>query len=113
MNILIIPGFTGYPEEKTFEELTKQLINDGHNVIKIAWPYFPDKLGKYSFTETLSHTRSMLKTLNLNETIILGFSMGGIIACYLAKEFKPKKLGLIVTPYQAGSEDDLEGKYKN
>src|SRR3989338_6448503 len=38
--------------------------------------------------------------------------MGGIIASIVASEFHPKKLGLIVSPYQAGSEDDLAGKYK-
>jgi esterase/lipase len=38
--------------------------------------------------------------------------MGGIIASLLATEFKPQKLGLVVSPYQAGSEDDLAGKYK-
>lgn len=112
MNIVIIPGFTGYPEEKTFEDLEKQLTIKGHSVIKLAWPYFPDNLSKYSFTETINHAHKVVRTLDINDTVILGFSMGGIIACYLAEEFKPKKLGLIVTPYQAGSEDDLAGKYK-
>jgi esterase/lipase len=39
--------------------------------------------------------------------------MSGIIASYLAQEFKPIKLGLIVAPYQAGSDEDLQGKYKD
>jgi hypothetical protein len=36
MNIVIIPGFTGYPEEKTFVDLEKHLHMSGHTVIKIA-----------------------------------------------------------------------------
>lgn len=113
MNIVIIPGFTGYPEEKTFEDLENTLKKMGHIVHKIKWPYFPEDIGKYSFTETVLYCHGILKEIDMTETIILGFSMGGIIATYLAKEFKPKKLGLIVTPYQAGSEDDLAGKYKS
>jgi pimeloyl-ACP methyl ester carboxylesterase len=38
--------------------------------------------------------------------------MGGIIACHLAVDFRPAKLGLIVSPYQAGSPEDLAGKYR-
>lgn len=113
MNIVIIPGFTGYPEEKTFEELGKILENQGHNVIKLKWPYFPEDLSKYSLTATYEYAKQILAELDMSETILLGFSMGGILGTYLAVEFKPKKLGLIVTPYQAGSEDDLQGKYKD
>jgi len=113
MNIVLIPGFTGYPEEKTFIDLETDLVANGHKVIKIAWPNFPDNLQSYNFTSTIEHVGNILNELNMNETVILGFSMGGVIACHLAKIFKPYKLGLIVTPYQAGSEDDLQGKYKN
>jgi len=113
MNTLIIPGFLGHTKEKTFEDLEKQLTAKGHNVIKLAWPYLPDNLEKYSFTETIKYAEEILSKLDMNETIILGFSMGGVIACYLAEKFKPKKLGLIVSPYQAGSEDDLAEKYKS
>lgn len=112
MNIIIIPGFTGYPEEKTFENLGKALTAKGHNVIKIAWPNLPDNLDKYNFTETINHTSKVIEGLEDKENlIILGLSMGGVIATVLAKKFNPLKLGLIVSPYQAGSEDDLAGKY--
>ena len=113
MNIVIIPGFTGYPEEKTFENLELRLSNLGHNVIKIAWPNFPDNLEEYNFTATIEFTKTILSKLDLSDTILFGFSMGGIIATILAKEFTPKKLCLIVSPYQAGSKDDLNGKYKS
>lgn len=112
MNIVIIPGFIGYPEEKTFEDLEKHLAAKGHSVIKVAWPYFPDDLKKYSFTNTITYVHTILKQLDMNNTVILGFSMAGIIACHAAYAFPPRKLGLIVSPYQAGSEEDLAGKYK-
>jgi len=113
MNILIIPGFTGYPEEKTFEELTKLFENQGHTVVKLKWPYFPEDLSKYSLTTTYNHAKEVLSKLDMHQTVLLGFSMGGILATYLAVEYKPKKLGLLVMPYQAGSEDDLQGEYKD
>lgn len=112
MNIIIIPGFTGYPEEKTFEDLGEALTAKGHNVIKIAWPNLPDNLDKYNFTETINHASKVIEGLDGKENlVILGFSMGGVIATVLAKKFNPLKLGLTVSPYQAGSEDDLAGKY--
>lgn len=112
MKIVIIPGFTGYPEELTFQDLEKILAANGHSVVKIAWPHFPKDLDKYSFTATLLTLRKILKTIHGRNLIILGFSMGGIIATLLATEFNPRKLGLIASPYQAGSEDDLAGKYR-
>lgn len=112
MNIVIIPGFTGYPKEVTFNELGAELQTKGHHVTKIAWPHIPDNIDKYSFSETIAATRKIIEEINEDELVLLGFSMGGIIATLLATEFSPKKLGLIVSPYQAGSEDDLAGKYK-
>lgn len=112
MHIVFIPGFVDSPEGSSFPDLEKLLVNNGHTVTKIAWPHFPNELDKYSITSTLEHARSIIKDINHEDLIILGFSMGGIIATYLANEFKPKKLGLIVSPYQAGTDDDLEGKYK-
>lgn len=113
MNIIIIPGFTGWPEEVTFQGLGETLTQKGHNVIKIAWPHFPDNLNKYSFTETIAHTRKVIESLKDKENLIfIGHSMSGVITSFLATEFKPKKMVYLVAPYQAGSEDDLAGKYK-
>lgn len=112
MTIVIIPGFTGYPEETTFGDLENILVSKGHEVIKVAWPNIPENIAEYNFTNTIEHCRKILKKLRSEELIILGFSMGGVIATKLASEFNPHKLGLITSPYQAGSEDDLEGKYK-
>ena len=112
MKIVIIPGFIDSPEGKCFPDLERLFNDNGHTVINIAWPHFPSELDKYSITSTLEYAREILKNINCEDLVILGFSMGGIIATILANEFKPKKLGLIVSPYQAGTDDDLEGKYK-
>jgi esterase/lipase len=112
MTILIIPGLIGHPGEVTFRQLGETLESEGHDVIKLAWPHLPDNLAKYSFTETIAAARQILTKLDPREVVILGFSMGGVIAAKLASEFQPAKLGLIVSPYQAGTEDDLAGKYK-
>lgn len=112
MNIVIIPGFTGYPEEKAYIELTKKLIQKGHKVIKIAWPHLPNDLTKYSISETIKHADTILSKLDMSETLLIGHSMGGIIASYLAKEHKPQKLCFLVSTYQIGTKEELEGKYK-
>jgi pimeloyl-ACP methyl ester carboxylesterase len=112
MNIVIIPGFTGYPEETTFKDLGETLTNKGHNVIKVEWPNFPEELDNYNFTNTINHVLSIAEEIEKDDLIIFGFSMGGIIATVAAAKLKPMKLGLIVSPYQAGTEDDLAGKYK-
>lgn len=112
MNIVIIPGFMGHPDEVTFQELGAALETRGHHVTKLAWPHFPDDMTRYSFSETIAHARSVIASLPTDDLVLLGFSMGGIIATLLAAEYKPKKLGLLVCPYQVGSADDLAGKYK-
>lgn len=113
MNIVIIPGFMGYPEETTFTDLEATLTSKGHFLTIVDWPYFsPSTLEKYNFTNTITHAHEVIKAYEDNNLTILGFSMGGIIATVLAKECLPQKLGFIVSPYQAGSEDDLAGKYR-
>ena len=77
MKIIIIPGFTGYPEEITFQDLEKSLIGSGHSVVKIAWPHFPQELDKYSFKETIAYGRTILRDIGDENIAVLGFSMGG------------------------------------
>jgi len=113
MNIVIIPGFIGYPEDKSCQDIKNVLTNEGHTVNIIAWPYFPYQLDKYGFTSMLAHARKEISKMNNEGLVILGISMGGIIATILADEFKPKKLVLLVSPYQAGTEDDLASKYND
>lgn len=112
--VILIPGFGEYPETKTFIDLKIQLEQIGFPVTILAWPHYPGKLDRYSFTETLLAARKLLDELQKNHTtfILHGNSMGGIIATILAAEFSPIKLSLTVTPYQAGTDDDLAGKYK-
>jgi esterase/lipase len=112
--VILIPGFGEYPETRTFIDLKAQLEQQCYTVISMAWPHYPDDLSKYSFTETLQAARTLIKSLQDNgeQVILHANSMGGILAVILAKEFAVKKLSLTVTPYQAGTEDDLAGKYK-
>lgn len=112
--VILIPGFGEYPETRTFVDLKIRLEQDGFPVMILAWPHYPNDLDQYSFTETLLAARKLLTELQHNKTsfILHGNSMGGIIATILAAEFAPVKLSLTVTPYQAGTDDDLAGKYK-
>ncbi len=112
MQVIIIPGFGDHPGGSTFTDLREILISRGHMVNTITWPYFPNELDKYSLTATINYAQKVLRTIKNKELVILGFSMGGIIATFLAANIDPKGLGLIVSPYQAGTGDDLEGKYK-
>jgi len=113
MNVVIIPGFLGHPDEVAFRDLRNLLEANGHQVTEVAWPHFADDLDKYSFSETLTHARTVIAALPKDDLGLLGFSMGGIIATVLAAEFQPAKLGLIVSPYRVGTDDDLAGKYKS
>jgi fermentation-respiration switch protein FrsA (DUF1100 family) len=110
----MIPGFGEYPETLTFQDLKIQLEKAEHTVAILAWPHYPDVLARYSFTETLIAARKLLTDIKDNGTsfTIHANSMGGILAIILAKEFLPAKLTLTVTPYRAGTDDDLAGKYK-
>ena len=110
MKVFIIPGFTSYPENKTYSELLIELRFQGYDATVLPWPFFPDELDKYCLTATLNSARKILKGIHKEPFIILGFSMGGIIASQLAVEFHPNKLGLIVSPYKVGCEDDWEPK---
>ena len=79
MNIVIIPGFTGYPEEKTFIDLEADLVGKGHQVIKIAWPNFPNNLKDYNFTSTIEHIETILKEFDMKETITLDSTGIGLL----------------------------------
>lgn len=113
MNIVIIPGFTSYPGDTTLTDLNNSLKDAGHQVNIIDWPNFPSNLEEYSLTNTLNFARKKIIELGTENLVIIGVSMGGIVAIYLAEEFKPTKLCLVVSPFQAGTGDDLEGKYKS
>lgn len=113
--IILIPGFGEYPETKTFVELNKIFQVNGFKTEIIAWPHYPSNLEKYSMSETLKFLRELLtKRLSENYEISMHTnSMGGILGIILATEFEITRLSMTVTPYQAGTEDDLAGKYKN
>jgi len=113
MNIIMIPGLMGHPQETVFKDLKEQLINLGHKVYILAWPNFPDRLTEYNFTNTINSASQEIERIGTSDLVIMGVSMGGIIATYLARKYSPQKLVLAVSPDQAGTEDDLANKYKN
>lgn len=112
--VLMIPGFGEYPETKTFVDLKKILIERRLNVEILSWPNYPENLKEYSITNTLKHAREVITSLlSKGETVYLhGHSMGGILAVILASEFPVNRISLTITPFQAGTDDDLAGKYK-
>lgn len=112
MHILIIPGFTSYPEDETHLSLMEQLRDEGHQTTLVNWPHIPNHMDRYSMSETLKQAREVAKGIDTNDLIIIGYSMGGIIATELAAKINPSKLVLIVSSYQVGNEEDLAGKYK-
>jgi pimeloyl-ACP methyl ester carboxylesterase len=69
-------------------------------------------MSKYSITETLKYVDTILANLEMSETVLIGHSMGGVIATYMAKKHKPQKLCYLVSTSQVGTEEDLAGKYK-
>ena len=102
----------GYPDEKTFVDLSFQLSAIGHNVIRINPPYFPDDLKKYSLSATLNYCRQEIESKYAkSDLVLIGSSMGSVIAIILATEFDVRKLILLVPPYQFGTDDDIAGKY--
>ncbi len=113
-NVILIPGFGEYPETKTFQTLAEQLKSANYNVTTLAWPHYPENLADYSISATLEAGRTLLSRLHISgeKYILHANSMGGIIAIILAAEFHPEKVSLTVSPFQAGTNDDLAGKYK-
>ncbi|MDQ0232492.1 alpha/beta hydrolase [Metabacillus malikii] len=95
---LFIHGFTGAPYE--VEPLAKDIEEKMGWVVKV--PTLPGhgvtlSLKGHTYNEWVAHAEQELITLmdEVDEVYVIGFSMGGIIASYLAAKYKVKKLVLL------------------
>ncbi len=95
---LCIHGFTGAPFE--IEPLTEYLKK--HTAWEVAVPTLPGhgdrlQLKGIEYKKWISHAEDELQKLmeKCDEVYVIGFSMGGIIASYLAVHYPVKKLILL------------------
>jgi len=95
---LFIHGFTGAPFE--VEPLVRHLEEETDWVIKV--PTLPGhgdvpSLKGIQFSEWIAHAENELRDLmnECEEVYIIGFSMGGLIAAYLASRYQVEKLVLL------------------
>lgn len=90
--------------EKTIKELTKR----GYRVIA------PDQIGfgkstkpenyQYSFSQLAANTKSILDSLNIKTTVVLGHSMGGMLAARFALQY-PEMTEKLILENPIGLED--------
>ncbi|WP_026562088.1 alpha/beta fold hydrolase [Bacillus sp. J37] len=95
---LFIHGFTGAPYE--VEPLASYIKEKTGWVVKV--PTLPGhgvtlSLKGHTYTEWITHAEQELLTLmdEVDEVYVIGFSMGGIIASYLAANYNIQKLVLL------------------
>ncbi|EIJ37596.1 putative hydrolase or acyltransferase of alpha/beta superfamily [Galbibacter orientalis DSM 19592] len=113
-NIVLFHGknFNGAYWKTTIEALSKE----GFRVI------VPDQIGfgksskpehfQYTFQQLAQNTKTLLDTLNIKETAILGHSMGGMIASRFALMY-PKTITKLILENPIGLEDwKLKAPYK-
>lgn len=101
--ILIIHGFAGgtYDEENIANYLE---LNKNYDVFQFTLPGHEKNLSKVRYTEWISSSEEKLNWLinkGYDKIYLLGHSMGGVIATYLASKYKEvKKLVLAAPAFQ-------------
>lgn len=101
--ILIIHGFAGGTYDE--EELANYLeLNRGFDVFQFTLPGHEKNLSKVEHQEWISYSEKQIKWLiknGYNKIYLIGHSMGGVIATYLASKYKEvKKLVLAAPAFQ-------------
>lgn len=111
--LVIIPGFRGSSDEIHFVDMgEKAKLLYGLETFCLDWPNWKTNLSKYTVTGILEETRLRItELLDQNyEVVLMGESLGGIVACIIASEFHLRGLVLVVTPYRFMNRDDAEAQ---
>lgn len=101
--ILIIHGFAGGTYDQ--EELANYLeLNRNFDVFQFTLPGHEKNLSKVDYQEWISSSEDMVEWLiknRYNKIYLIGHSMGGVIATYLASKYKEvRKLVLAAPAFQ-------------
>ncbi len=119
--VVMFHGFTGHMNENgyLFKELSTVLKENGYSSLRFDFMGSGISDGRFSemtFLTELEDARNILKfakSLGINEKlIILGFSMGGAVASYVAKEFE-NDLEKLVLLSPAGNIAEIGKRYFN
>ena len=101
--ILIIHGFAGGTYDE--EELANRLeLNKFYDVYQYTLPGHSKNLSKVKYQDWIKKSEDMMNFLIDNgykSIYVIGHSMGGVIACYLASKYKEvRKLVLCAPAFQ-------------
>jgi len=108
--LVTIPGFRGYSDEVQFLAIEKKLLPFGVETVRMNWPYWNVDMKRYLMSETLASAKKIITELlnKGNEVVVMGESLGGVIATIIASQFNITGLVLVVTPYGFMRNDDME-----
>ena len=98
--VLIIHGFAGGTYDE--EELANYLkLNTRYDVYQFTLPGHSGKIRHVKYQEWINSSENMLNTLidhGYNKIYLIGHSMGGVIATYLAGKYKEVKKMVLAAP---------------
>ncbi len=103
--VLLLHGknFNGY----YWKEVIPFLVNEGYRVIipdQVGWGRSDKPVMAYSFHMLAQNTVALLNLLNIDKTIVIGHSMGGMLAFRLAMLY-PEKVEKLIVENPIGLED--------
>lgn len=108
--LVIVPGFREVSTSAHYVDITRKARDEGIETFVVDWPYWQIDMNQYTMTQTLAAVVRKVDSLGANdyEIVLVGESVGGIIAANVASRKKLKGLILAVTPYQYMKGDDAE-----
>lgn len=95
--IILLPGWP--LSDEMYEYQYNDLINSNFRAIGITLRGFgkSDKpYGAYNYDVHAADIRKVLKKLDINDAVLVGFSMGGAIAAHYVAEFKSARVSKLV-----------------
>lgn len=96
-------NFSGY----YWQDVMKRLVNDGYRVIvpdQVGWGHSGKPMVHYSFHMLALNTSNLLDSLQLKKVIVVGHSMGGMLASRFSMLY-PGKVEKLVLENPIGLED--------